>query len=438
MRRLLQRAFWLGSLFVVCASVLPASKIGSNPPAQSLTEACIAHLSAGEQPAWRVYWQRSQRARAKDKATFAAELKSIAKTRPVEPAHGLNARSLPLEQADSWYASAQARQLADNVVSFQTPAGGWGKNLDFSQGARQRGEQYVPNNLSRLLGADDYDAPHEPDWNYVGTIDNDATTTELQWIARVIHAAASSDQSEKWRTSFARGIDYLLAAQAPNGGWPQVWPLEGGYHDAITFNDDAMTHVLTLLHEVAMDETVFSFVSESQRERAAAAFEKGIACTLQTQIREKGGRSGWAQQYDMLTLKPTSARNYEIPALSTGESAGVLSMLMGCLPHPNEDQRRAIRSAAAWLQRTAIYGVSYQRTSSGKALMNVEGAGPLWPRYLEIGSDKPIFGDRDKAIYDSLNDVSNERRNGYAWYGSEPQRVLDQFRQWSKQHMESK
>jgi len=33
---------------------------------------------------------------------------------------------------------------------------------------------------------------------------------------------------------------YLLAAQFPNGGWPQVWPLEGGYHDAITYNDNAV------------------------------------------------------------------------------------------------------------------------------------------------------------------------------------------------------
>jgi PelA/Pel-15E family pectate lyase len=36
-------------------------------------------------------------------------------------------------------------------------------------------------------------------------------------------------------------VRYLLAAQFPNGGWPQVWPLEGGYHDAVTFNDNAVS-----------------------------------------------------------------------------------------------------------------------------------------------------------------------------------------------------
>ena len=53
-------------------------------------------------------------------------------------------------------------------------------------------------------------------------------TTEIQFLARVGNHAA-----------VLRGLDYTFAAQFPNGGWPQVWPLEGGYHDAITFNDGA-------------------------------------------------------------------------------------------------------------------------------------------------------------------------------------------------------
>lgn len=438
MKKQLRRLFWWGCVFVASANRLPASKIGSNPPAQSLTAERIARLPAGDQQAWRAYLERSERARARDKAVFAAEMKSSATTQPAEPAHGFNARSLPLGQPDSWYASVTAHQLADNVISFQTPAGGWGKNLDFRQGARRSGESYVPNNLSRLLGVDDYDAPREPDWNYVGTIDNDATTTELQFLARVVHAAPPSVQSKKWRAAFVRGIDYLLVAQSPNGGWPQVWPLEGRYHDAITFNDDAMTQVLALLHEVATGDGVFSFVREPQRWRADAAFKKGIDCTLRAQIREGGVRAGWAQQYDMLTLEPASARNYELAALSTGESAGVLLMLMECLPAPDGEQQQAIRAAAAWLQRTAIYGKSYQRTAVGRALVDAPGAGALWSRYLEVGSDRPVFGDRDKAMYDNLNDLSSERRNGYAWFGSGPQRALDRFAQWSKQHMESK
>jgi PelA/Pel-15E family pectate lyase len=62
----------------------------------------------------------------------------------------------------------------------------------------------------------------------------------------------------------------------------------------------------------------------------------------------------------------------------------------------------------------------------------VKGAGPLWPRYNEIGSDRPIFGDRDKSIHDRVDELSAERRNHYNWYNSEPQAVLERYASWSK------
>lgn len=438
MKKQTRRFIELLCVLVLAADGLLASKVGVNPPAQSLTMERVAGFSLKERADWQRYVERSVRARARDKAAFADELKHAAAMNPSDPPHGYNAHSLPLDHPDSWYGSPQAQQLSVNVVSFQTPSGGWGKNLDFSQRTRQRGERYVPNNLSRLLGVDDYDKPLEPEWNYVGTIDNDATTTELRFLARVVHQSVLNAQSKKWRAAFARGLDYLLAAQAPNGGWPQVWPLEGGYHDAITFNDDAMTQVILFLHEVSGGTGEYSFASASQRRRASIALSKGLACTLRLQIQEGGQGAGWAQQYDMLTLRPTSARNYEIPALSTAESAGIVEMLMTCLPHPNHEQRQAIRAAVMWLQRTAIHGKAYVHTPEGRALVDLPSAGLLWPRYVEIGSDKPLFGDRDKTIYDRLNDLSLERRNGYAWFEGSPQRALDAFARWSKESLESR
>jgi hypothetical protein len=62
---------------------------------------------------------------------------------------------------------------------------------------------------------------------------------------------APGAEGEAWRASFLRGVRYLLAAQFPNGGWPQVWPLEGGYHDAITYNDNAVTEAADLLTDVS-------------------------------------------------------------------------------------------------------------------------------------------------------------------------------------------
>ena len=67
----------------------------------------------------------------------------------------------------------------------------------------------------------------------------------------ILPLVATATDEPRYRESFLRGVDYLLAAQYPNGGWPQVFPLEGSYHDAITFNDGALVNVLSLLHDVA-------------------------------------------------------------------------------------------------------------------------------------------------------------------------------------------
>ncbi len=41
-----------------------------------------------------------------------------------------------------------------------------------------------------------------------------------------------------------------------------------------------------------------------------------------------------------------------------------------------------------------------------------------WARFYEIGTNRPIYGDRDGEIHYDLDDVSEERRSGYAWRGS--------------------
>ena len=113
-----------------------ASTIGTNPPAESLTRDRIALLPLKERSAWLEYLDRSQRQRQADKDAFQAELKSAGIEKPIEPPHGYSARSVPLDRGASWYSSAEARHIADVIVSFQTPAGGWGKNLDMSKERR--------------------------------------------------------------------------------------------------------------------------------------------------------------------------------------------------------------------------------------------------------------------------------------------------------------
>jgi PelA/Pel-15E family pectate lyase len=429
---------WLvAAVLITGAAAAAGTTIGTNPPVEPLTRERIERLPAKERSAWIEYIERSKRQRQADKDALQAELKSAGIEKPTEPPHGFSARSIPLDRAPAWYAGADASHIADVIVSFQTPAGGWGKNMDMSKEARRPGEAFTTNNVSRFLTPDDFDAPVEPEWNYVGTIDNDATTTQMNFLAKVIGSAGAKDRGA-YLAAFLRGMDYLFHAQYPNGGWPQVWPLEGGYHDAITYNDDAMTQVVELMMHAADGKSEFAFVPKSVRVRAAASAERGVRCILASQIVVNGTLTVWPQQDDPLTLKPESGRNYEPPALSASESASLMLLLMNDLPHPTAAEQRAIRAAAAWFKKTAIYGQSYQRGPGGRALVPTPGAGPIWARYYQIGSGLPAFGDRDKSIHDNLNELSQERRNGYSWYSPESKRALDRFESWSSEHPETK
>jgi PelA/Pel-15E family pectate lyase len=269
-------------------------------------------------------------------------------------------------------------------------------------------------------------------------------------------ATAAPAQAGPYREAILRGIEYLLNAQYPNGGWPQVWPLEGGYHDAVTFNDDAEVESAKLLLDVAVSGPKakatedYSFVPAALRERAWQAAAKALECMLRTQVRvpasaagEPGVTSGmvltvWAQQYDPLTLEPSSARNYEMPALSSGESASVMEYLMD-LPHPTPVIEHSVDAAAAWFSVHKIEGYEWtgrRGTPGRRQLIAKPGAEPLWPRYVSLTTGKPIFGDRDKTIHSDVMELSDERRNGYAWYGSAPAEALARYEMWKLAHYE--
>jgi PelA/Pel-15E family pectate lyase len=410
---------------------LHAAVIGTSKPAESITSARIAQLPAKDRAAWTTYLDRSQEQMRIDRSTLLAE-RAPGTVEPPLPKESFGARSMPLHRDASWYGTPEARHIADVIVSFQTPAGGWSKNLDMSGAPRLRGQSYTTDNLSKHPSVEDFDTPKDPNQNYVGTLDNDSTTTELHFLA-LVSAATPGKAGEPYRTSFLKGIHYLLAAQFPNGGWPQVWPLEGGYHDAITYNDNAVTESAELLTTVSNGGDDYAFVPVDLRRKAGAAARHALDCILATQIIVHGKRTIWAQQHDALTFATVAGRNFEPTALSSGESSDILLYLMQ-LPHPSSAVVTAIQSGAEWLKAAAVHGqtwVSGRNTPDGRHLAPLTGAAPIWSRYYSITNGEPIFGDRDKTIHDDVRDLSIERRNGYAWYSSEPQKALDTYAAWS-------
>lgn len=381
--------------------------------------------------AWTDYLKRSQAAHQHDADTLAAERAGLASV-PAPVHDSFHDASIALDKSASWYASDEARREADNTVSFQTPSGGWGKNQDFTKAPRLKGQMWVVSEEAALSHPEDYGNLKATNWHFVGTIDNDATYLQLQFLSRVIAAGNGADTAA-WRASVLKGIGYLLAAEFPGGGWPQNWPLEGGYHDALTFNDNAFVNTASFLAQVAANaEGRFEYVPMDLRLKAAAAVKRSEAVLLKTQVRVDGKPTIWGQQYEPVTLTPVAARNFEPAALSAAESASLLLFLMSD-PEPTAQDVAAVHSGVAFLKAVAIKDKAWVKGASGRVLVDQPGA-LLWARFYDPKTLKPVFGDRDMSIHDTVTDLSPERRDGYSWYNTTPAKALKKYETWARKH----
>ena len=316
-----------------------------------------------------------------------------------------------LRQPREWYASGEARAAADSVIAYQTAEGGWPKNTDL---------------LTPPSSPDDVGRP---------TIDNGATTTPMRFLALVVEGTGDAS----YRQAFERGMDYLFAAQYPNGGWPQYFPLREGYYSRITYNDNAMSNVLTLLRDAGAADAPFGFVDQLRRDRAIAAVARGIDVILRSQIKQDGQLTAWCAQHDERTLEPAWARSYEPPSLSGGESVGIVRFLMS-VENPTPEIVAAIEGAVRWLRSVAMSGVRVRRTPSSdgrveRVLVQDPDAPPLWARFYELGTNRPLYLDRDSVYRYDFSEIGVERRSGYSYHGTWAAELLDKdYPRWRARH----
>jgi PelA/Pel-15E family pectate lyase len=353
---------------------------------------------------WNAYVERSRATYARDTASMNTELRASGRT-AMTSAPYTHDFSVKPSMTRAWFATDSAQRMAQVILSFQAPNGGWSKHVDFTAHERHAGESYFAESAN---------------WEWISTIDNDATTEEIRFLAR----ADSARRDKRYGQAIARGIDYLLASQFPNGCFPQIYPLQGSYHDAATFNDNATVNVLRLLQDVA--EGRYAIATLDQRTHALAALGAGVECIVGAQVRVDGRLTAWGQQHDPLTLKPVSARTYELASLASLESAFIVDFLMS-QASPSDRVVRAIYAAADWLESVATFGYTY----TDYELKKQASAGPIWGRLYEIGSNRVIMANRDGVkLYDWKK--LTDRRSGYAWYTTKPAETLATFRQWSR------
>ena len=271
------------------------------------------------------------------------------------------------------------------------------------------------------------------------TFDNGTTYTHVAALAMIYNAT----HAEKYKAAALKGLDFILAAQYSNGGWPQFYPLESNYSRHITYNDGAYVGIMEVLKATHDGDPQYAFVDAARAQQLKAAYEKGLSCMLKTQINDNGKLTAWCQQHDEVTLQPAWARAFEPPGICNQESSDVVLFLMR-IDHPSKEIINAVQHAVEWFMDSRIFNTRVKTISapvmvtrfrvskSDRVVVTDSTAPPIWTRYYELKTHRPLFCNRDSKVVYSLAEVDRERRDGYAWYTYSPQKTLKQYPAWKK------
>jgi len=180
------------------------------------------------------------------------------------------------------------------------------------------------------------------------------------------------------------GLAALLAAQYPNGAWPQrfdappdprEFPVKkasypeswsriypgSGYSAFYTFNDNAIGDAIDVMFEAHR-------VYGDERYRASA--ERAGQFILLAQMPEP--QPAWAQQYDA-EMHPGWARKFEPPSVTGGESQGVMRTLLQLYRQTgNKKYLNPIPPAVAYFRRSQL-------------------ADGQLARFYELQTNKPLY-----------------------------------------------
>ena len=325
------------------------------------------------------------------------------------------------ETDPAFYKTDEARIIGDQVLAYQRCTGGWPKNIDMSRRLTEKELAKVLEDKSRT---DD------------STTDNDATTTQMTYLARLWDATRDA----RYREGFNKGVEYLLSGQYDNGGWPQFWPGMRGYQVNITYNDDAMTSTLNLFNDIIHDTAPYTagLVDDGMKARLQTSFDKGIECILATQIKVGGKPTVWCQQNDPETLEPAGARAFELPSFCSAESVPIVRLLME-LPKPDKRVKEAVHGAMKWFDKYKLTGFRVERTTDkygarDTRLVEDPSAPAIWARFYDLERCEPFVCDRDGIMRRRLEQIGRERRSGYSWYSRRPADLYPLYEEWAEKH----
>ncbi len=282
-----------------------------------------------------------------------------------------------------------AREAADALVYGQLSSGGWSNSIDCK--GRREGYRYS-GGKQRQEGT--------------SSLDDGQTQSAIQFI--VLADEALGFKNLEVHRSALIALDALLAAQFPNGAFPQGWkgPVSNqpvlkasypdydwqtagrikNYWDMYTLNDNVCGYVA---------DTLIDAYRVYQDGRFLQSLRKLGDFLILAQMPEP--QPAWAQQYNY-EMKPIWARAFEPPGIAGDESQEVIETLMK-ISEATSDRKylEPIPRALAYLNRSLL--------PDGRAA-----------RYYELKTNRPLYMFRRGKVYTlTYNDSDLPSHYGWKW-----------------------
>jgi hypothetical protein len=182
-----------------------------------------------------------------------------------------------------------------------------------------------------------------------------------------------------------KALKLMLESQLENGGWPHQYPWQGNYHDYATFNDQGINDCIRVMIEAD------SYYDNPEIRKSLLKVGRFM---MISQLPPP--QPGWAQQYNEY-LQPAWARSFEPPAVCPSASIHNINSLIDLFEHTGyKTYLEPVPDALKWLKESQL--------PNGN-----------WGRFLEIGTNKPLYYDRGRIRVESLEELSLERRTGYGY-----------------------
>lgn len=276
-----------------------------------------------------------------------------------------------------------ARAAGECLIRGQLRSGAWTASIEFAPDARKKYAYRVD------------PPPQKRAFNW-STFDDDKSQSAIRFLCRLDQALDFQDARVHEAITFA--LEAVLKSQFPNGAWPQgfqefpdpakypvlrasypeSWPRKhpgGDYWVFYTFNDNAIADTIDTLW-------LASEIYQQPRYRDAAV--RAGEFMLLAQMPES--QPAWAQQYDF-DMHPVWARKFEPPAISGGESQGILRALL----------RLYVRTGDRRFLEPVPRAIEYFRRST-------LAAGQL-ARFYELQTNKPLYFTRQYELTYDDSDV---------------------------------